>query len=68
VNAKKERYIMNPYMTILQEDFDTAVSIANEEGRKGRRVTITYMPPQTATEKNGRFIITDTTPRTVTEE
>lgn len=44
-------------MYISKEDFDRAVKIANDAGKRGFDVNLTYIPPASATQANGVFVV-----------
>jgi len=47
---------------ISEEDFERAVKIANDAGKRGNNISLTYIPPQMATQSNGVFVTNETKP------
>lgn len=57
---------MNFNPNSLQDIIDRAVEIANDAGRRGRKVRVIWIPPQTAL-VDGVFAVEDITPQTAAE-
>lgn len=43
-------------MQITQDEFNQAIKIANEAGKNGKEVDITYVPATSATQLQGQFV------------
>ena len=48
-------------MVISDEDFYRAIQIANDVGKRGKEISLIYIPPTSATEMNGQFIVDEYT-------
>ena len=44
-------------MNISEEDFRRAIKIANNAGKRGKEINLIYVPPTSATQVNGSFVV-----------
>ena len=44
-------------MEISERDFNRAIELANKAGQDGYAVSVDYIPPQTATQDSGQFVV-----------
>jgi len=44
-------------MDISELDFKRAIEMANKAGQRGNEVNVLYIPPTSATEINGQFVV-----------
>lgn len=48
-------------MDISTRDFNKAIKIANDAGKRGKEIDMAYIPPQSATQDGGAFVIDEYT-------
>lgn len=55
-------------MEINELELSRIVRIANEEGRRGKKVRIYYSPPRCASDDRGIIAVEDITPRSAADD